>query len=409
MRQLKITNIVWGIVLLVLVILSIHYAYISADAPYYLSISRDISNGIIPFKDVKSIYAPLMMYLNSIIFKIFDNPEYHYFLLFQYFIILVSATFLYLICKKLNVNFWRSIFISLFLFITVLSSDGNYINLEVYIMMFVFISFWLLINKNYFWTGVFLALGFFSKQYGILNFLPFLFLVLIYHKYHYKNLINFLFGALVPLLLFLVYFVLIEDVSFISLLEQLSGKGYVSGEAYAQTSMASAKSLFSILAGSKVFILLLIPLFFLKIKPLKNKIDAVLILGIAVNLIPAFIQNFQHYFILTYPYIFILMARNYKNFDKRFLLVLNIMLVIISVLLFLRIFRYKDVYDEQLRVSEKFKVEYPIGSKVFLSGGIRYLYILNDYHNPALDQMGYAYDFYPDEDFKKEYDVLSLE
>ncbi|WP_155827763.1 hypothetical protein [Gillisia sp. JM1] len=233
-------------------------------------------------------------------------------------------------------NLWRSIFLSLFLFITVLSSEGGYINLEVYIMMFVFISFWLLMNKYFFWTGLFLSLGFFSKQYGLLNFLPFLLLVLIYHKYQYKNFINFLSGALVPLLLFLIYFVLIQDVSFLSLLEQLNGKSYINGKSYGQTGMASSKSLFSILAGSKVFTLLLILLFFLKIKPLNNKIDAVLILSVVVNLIPVFIQNFEHYFILSFPYIFILITRNYFQ-------VSNVVLVLISDFLFLRLFRYKEV------------------------------------------------------------------
>jgi len=37
------------------------------------------------------------------------------------------------------------------------------------------------------------------------------------------------------------------------------------------------------------------------------------------------------------------------------------------------------------------------------------LYILNNYHNPVLKEVGYAYDFFPDEDFRKKHTVLSLE
>ncbi len=400
MRLLRTYNIFWIVVLLCLIFLSVFYAYISADAPYYLAISRDISNGLVPFKDINSMYAPAMMYLNSTIFIIFDDPGYHYFLAFQYVMILLSSGFLYLICWKLDIDKLKSAFLALFLFISVLSSDGIYINLEVYILLCVLLSFWFLINKQFFWTGIFLALSFFSKQYGILNFLPFFLLVGVYHGFEKKHLLNFIVGAALPLLAFLVYFLLIENVSFLHLIEQLSGSGY------GQSGVSSKKSIFSLIAGFKVFLMLIFPLLFLRINPFRDKIDGILIIGIMVNLIPVLIKNFPHYFILTYPYIFMLMARNYKNFDKRFLLASNLMLVIISVLLFLRIFRYKDVYEEQLTVAEKYKNEYPVSSEVFLSGKIRYLYILNDYHNPVLKEVGYDYGFSPDEDFKKKYPVL---
>ena len=382
--------------------LSIHYSFISADSPYYISIARDISNGLVPYKDINSIYTPAMMYLNSIIFRIFDDPRYHYFLVFQYVLILLSSGLLYLISRNLSLDKWKSAFLTLFLFIAVLSSDGTEIILEVYILLCVLFAFWFLINKQFFWTGIFLALSFFSKQYGILNFLPYFLLVGVYHGFKKKYLINFILGATIPLLAFLVYFLLFEKVNSFDLIKQLSGSGY------GQSNVSSSKSFFSLIAGFKVFLLLIFPLFFLRINPFKNKIDGILIIGILVNLIPVLIQNFPHYFILTYPYIFILMARNYKNLDKRFLLVANLMLVIISVLLFLRIFRYKDVYDEQLRVAEKYKNEFPVSSEVFLSGKIRYLYILNDYHNPVLKEVGYDYNFSPDEDFKKKYLVLEL-
>ncbi len=403
MRLLKTYNTFWIIVLLCLVFLSIFYAYISADAPYYLGISRDISNGFVPYKDILSLYAPLMMYMNSLLYVFLDAPAYHYFLIFQYFLIFISTGILYLIGKKLDLSNSTSIFLSLFLFITVLSSDGIYINLEVYILLCVLLSFWFLINKQFFWTGIFLALSFFSKQYGILNFLPFFLLVGVYHGFEKKYLIKFIVGATIPLLVFLIYFLVIQNVPILNLIEQLSGKGY------GQQKISTPKSIFSLIVGFKVFLLLVFPLFFLRINPFKNKIDGILIIGILVNLIPILIQNFPHYFILTYPYIFILMARNYKHFDNRFILVSNLMLIIISVLLFLRIFRFKDVYDEQLRVAEKYRNEYPVSSEVFLSGKIRYLYILNNYHNPVVKEVGYAYDFYPGEDFLNKYPVLKLD
>lgn len=403
MKLLRISNIIWTFVLMTLLFLSIFYSFISADAPYYLSVARDLSNGLILFKDILNSYTPVMMYLNSVVFRIFDDPGYHYFLIFQYVIILMSSGFLYLICRRLDLDKLKSTFLGLFLFIAVLSSDGNYINLEVYILLFVLLSFWFLKNKQFFWTGIFLALSFFSKQYGILNFLPFFLLIWVYHGLEKKHLRNFVIGAILPLSLFIIYFLIIENVTFISLIKQLTGSGY------GQKGIASTKSLFSILAGSKVFLLLIFPLFFLRIKPLKNRIDAILILGIIINLIPVAIQSFQHYYILTFPYIFVLIARNYKNLDRNFFVVSNLSLILISTLLFLRIFRYKDVYKEQIKIAKKYEVNFPVGSNVFLYGEIRYLYILNNYHNPVLSEIGYSYLFKPDEDFREKYTVLQLE
>ena len=261
MKLLRISNIIWTFVLVVLIYLSIVYAYISADSPYYLSLARDISDGLIPYKDIFNSYTPAMMYLNSIIFKFFDNPGYHYFLVFQYVVILISSGFLYLICRKIDLDKLKSAFLGLFLFIAVLSSDGSDIILEVYLIFCVLLSFWFLINKQFFWTGIFLALSFFFKQYGILNFLPFFLLVGLYHGFDKKYLIKFIVGAIIPLLAFLVYFLLIENISFMKLMEQLSGSGY------GQSGISSAKSIFSLIAGFKVFLLLIFPLFFLKINP----------------------------------------------------------------------------------------------------------------------------------------------
>ncbi|GAB2770432.1 hypothetical protein GCM10010465_15350 [Actinomadura fibrosa] len=102
-----------------------------------------------------------------------------------------------------------------------------------------------------------------------------------------------------------------------------------------------------------------------------------------------------------------LMVRNGQDISKNFLYVSNISLTVICLMLFLRILRYKNVYEEQMDEAVKFRVEYPVGSTVFLSGPIRYLYILNNYKNPVLKQVGYDYSFHPDDDFRKKYEVIS--
>lgn len=400
MRRLKFFTILWGLVLVLLIILSIAYAFISTDAPYYLSMARDVSRGYVPYKDIFSSYTPVMMYMNSIVHLLTD-PSYHLFLIFQYTITATAVGFFYMIARKEGLSKSLSVFLSLFLFIAILSSDGTYINLEIYVILFVFIAYYLLIKRNLFWCGFFLALSFFSKQYGILNFLPFFLLIIGFYGFNKNYLMKFIAGGILPLVLFLIYFVLLEQVALTDLALQLTGSGY-DGEI-----MELETTWFRFLAGAKVFLLLLLPLVMLIRNIRCDKINIFLILGILVNLLPLYVVTVSHYFILTFPYVFVLMARNLNLSNKRFFWISNFMLVIIAGLLFTRIYKYNDVYEEQLELAAEMQKKYPVGSDVFLYKHFRFLYILNDYQNPVLEEVGYRYGFEPDEDFKKRYNVLA--
>ena len=403
MKLYRLTNYFWGIVLFLLLISSVYFAYISTDAPYYLSMARDISNGFVPYKDIFTSYTPVMMYLNSLVNLLKDNPPYQLFLGFQYLIISVSVGFFYKIIRKEGLKKTLAVFLSLFFFIAILSSDGTYINLEVYVIFFTFIAYYLLIIKRFFWCGFILAFGFFSKQYGIFNFLPFLLLIYAYNGNNKKYIIKFICGGLLPLLLFIIYFVLYKGVELVSLISQLTGSGYD------QEMIELKTTWFRFLAGAKIFILCLIPLVFLRVNPLKNKINAILLLGIIVNLIPLYIQTVSHYFLLSFPFIFILIARNLNLPKKRFLVASNLVLILITGLLFSRIYKYREVYYDQVELAIETSKEYPVGSEVFLYKHYRFLYILNDYRNPVLEEIGYRYGFEPDDEFKEEYEVLAVE
>ena len=403
MRLLKFSNFFWGIVLALLIILSIAYSFISTDAPYYLSMARDVSRGFVPYRDIFTSYTPVMMYLNSFVHYFTGDPSYQLLLAFQYAVIAIGVGFFYQICRKEKLGKKSSVFLSLLLFIAILSSDGTYINLEVYVILFTFIAYYLLIKKQFFWCGVFLALGFFSKQYGIFNFLPFFLLIIAYHGYNRRHLGKFILGGLLPLLVFLTYFVIIGQVEVTDLVLQLTGSGYDVEMIELETTW------FRFLAGSKIFLLLLVPLFFSGIKPFRNNIDIILIIGILVNFLPLYIQTVSHYFLLTFPYVFLLMARNLNLLSKRLLVMSNLTLIVTAGLLFVRIYKYRDVYSEQLELAAETSKEYPAGSDVFLYKHFRFLYILNDYRNPVLEEIGYRYGFEPDNEFKKRYKVLSVE
>ena len=398
---LKATNYFWGIVLLVIIVLSIVWGYISTDAPYYLSVARDISRGSIPYKDIYLSYTPVMMYLNSLIYFVFSEMSYFISLGFQYFIIAISSLMIFKFSYKEFSDIKTAIFLALIFFISVLASDGTYINLEVYVILFVFLAYWFYLKKRFFLCGFLLALSFFSKQYGLFNFLPFFLLILVITGYKKSYLFRFILGGLIPLFIFIIYFVFIAEVPYKDLILQLTGAGYD------QEMLELETTWFSFLAGAKIFILLLIPLFLLGRKLIKDKINAVLILGILVNLIPLYIQTVSHYFVLSFPYIFLLLTRNLDDSNKKFNLGTNLVLLIIAGLLFARLYRYREVYKEQQKLAVEIEKEYPVGSEVFLYKHYRFLYILNDYKNPVLQEVGYRYGYYPDKEFREEYEVLA--
>jgi hypothetical protein len=400
MKLLKISDLIWFGILSAAVFLSLQNAFISADAAYYIPVARDISDGLIPYKDIRSSYTPIMMYLNSVIFYVISNPDYHIFLVFQYLVIISSLGFLYFICIKLKLDIPRTIFLLLFIFISILSSEGTFINLEVYVFLFVVISFWFLLKENFFWSGVFLSLSVFSKQYAILNFLPFGMLLIYHYGSHKKYMTYFVLGASLPVFLFFFYFSVLENVPLNSLIKQLSGGSYAS------SGVTAEKSFKWLLIDAKVFILMILPFFFMKRDFFRSGLSKILIVGILVNLIPLTIQNFQHYFILTFPYIALLLAYNKEDITPRFFTVANFSLILISMFLFARIERYKDNGDVQKNISQKYIKEYPVGSEVFLDGHIRFLYILNDYRNPVVSKIGYSFGFVPDSAFRTKYQVL---
>ena len=382
--------------------LCLKFSFISSDAPYYLSVSRDIAKGLVPYKDIYLSYTPLMMYLNASLFLLSEDLSYNFFLLFQVLIIIISL-FIYLkiIIESFQLSGSSSFFLTLVLGIAILSSDGNYINLEVYSILSVLAAIYFYKNQNFFFTGFFLGVSFLFKQYGILNFAPFILLIFSANtKILYRILLVGL-GGVLPVLLFLIYFVFLEKVELISIIEQLSGVKYI------QYATGKSQSFYNWILGAKVFLILFIPIvIFLRSKLVKRG-NLPWLIGILIFLIPTILQSFQHYFINTLPYIFVLLAANWKPnlpaISKSLILGSLIMVLILNI----RLVRYKDVYTRQVYLSELMQSYLPKGSSVFLNGGVRFLYFLNKYDNPMKEKIGYSYFHFLDTEHFKNIKILS--
>lgn len=402
MNDIRRNTFFWGLILGLLMVSGILFSPFSGDAPYYLSTARDISHGLVPYRDINLSYTPLMMYLNAIIWFVVSQPHYSAFIIFQYLIILCSAFILYKIALRMSLSKAKATFISIFFSICILSSDGHFINLEVYSILFVLLSYLSLIQKRFLLCGFLLALTFFCKQYGILNFIPFLLLLVFAEGFKFKPILQFCIGGIIPLLFFIGYFCVVKETAFQNLLMQLTGQGY------GEKNIAETKTLFGFLNGAKVFILMLVPLCFYKFNPFTNTMRMALVIAILVMLLPVAVQSFQHYFLNAFPYIAILLITLWKQDEIQWRPV-HVSLAIVSVLLILRIVNHAEKRETQRIIAEVLSKEYPKGSIIYLKGTINYLYISNDYSNPVLKDVGYSYIFKTSREFLKNHTVLSFD
>ena len=370
------------------------FTWISADAPFYLAIARDLSEGQVMYKDFINVYTPLMMEINSLLYKVIVHPSYSVFILFQIGVILSQAVLFFLLIRNIvKLDLIVSLIVSCAFILAVLSSDGNYINLEVYSAFFVIAAFFFVLqDKYYFISGVLLELSFLCKQYGVLNFIPFALFVLLHERLtaqRIKKIAYLASGGLLVLFAFLFFYVVVQEVPFESLIAQLTGKGY------AKMATNKEKRLSSFLLGGKIlfFFLPVLILHFVKHRHL-SKVLIFALTGIVVNLLPMMLQFMQHYFINTFPYLFLCIAYILKDSASRTQFVLIACAALVSgVLLIDRIFRYRGNKAKQLAEASEVKKYLPPGSRVFIYGPLRHLYFLNNYHNPFAKTIGYNFAF----------------
>lgn len=302
-----------------LIYFNINY-WITADAPVYLSYARDISEGQILYKNLICSYTPLVIYINSIFFSFFEF-NYQYFIIFQYFIILLSSFFLFRLAINLGKNLNESVFITLLFLLTVFCCDGTEFILEPYLLLFSFCSILCIYKEKYFFSGIFIALSFLSKQYGLIYFPVFLILLYYEKKLNVKSFINYSLGFLIPQIVFLLFIVFYTGVSAESLISQLLGKQYDFDSSTFEV------GLLQYFLGGKVLISLILVYFF----SIKIKRDYYLLfIMLFLTLIPTFIKTYQHYFLITFPIFFLIWLKGQLKMLRLFNYILIIFMIAIN-------------------------------------------------------------------------------
>lgn len=394
---------------LIAIIFSYVFLYIGADAGFYLPISRDISQGLVVYKDIYSGYTPLMMYFNALVYYIFPNANFYILNLFHYLIIFLNGLVFYLYLVKRNFEIKHAKIYGFLLIVSIITCEGRFINLEIYVTLFVFLAFYFLELKKYFLVGIFISLSVLSKQYGILNYIPFIILIYYTSNKTLKSIIHFFIASILVAFIFIGYFVFINGINFYDFLFQLIGVG----TNYAKTDRVGFfVELISYIKSAKIFWLLLIPIFINYYENIKKTITQisifykVLILGFIINLLPTLVTHWAHYFILIFPYLFILIAFHTTDIKREINFSVFGLLFILNSYLIVRTYIDIPLKNEQTSMSIETAKKYSKNTKIFLRGKTRFMYITNGYINPVRENIGYDFLYIPDQEFKNKYIVI---
>lgn len=303
-----------SVFLLVAYLLAAFRSYVNADAGYYLGTVELIHQGYVPYRDFSLGYTPLFFYALQIPRMFMGTyPVYYGYMLFLYLIVFADALLMALIVRKTTKSVklaWLSglVFLVLYYYL-----EGVYFILEAFSVCFGLASIIVLWGeKSTFWrmflAGLFSALSFLSKQYGLL-FAGVIGIMLLLSDNTWKkklwNCLSALLGFCTVIALFFLLFFTVglrPD----ELVEALSGSGY-GGQSVNMYIEGVARSV-------RLFpFLIFIPCLFI----CKNKNNTTIIIGCLVGLLMASLQFyfnvFSHYFIYMIPFVLVLNALLWKK------------------------------------------------------------------------------------------------
>lgn len=284
--------------------------FIGADASYYLGATEFIYNGKIPNKDFLLSYTPLSFYIMLIPRAFMGSmPSYTVFLLVLYIFLYASA----FLTSAIVYKFTKSKILFLFsFFLYILYAyllEGIYYGLESFSTFFGMLSLYILFkdevknNCNLILIGVFSAMAFASKQYG----LGFIGLVGLYTLFYSKSKIKdllFIGIGFVSILFMILLFFILEGVDIHNLIVYISGGSY--GERTANYYLKGLQLMFSPKNG--IALIWLVPILTVFLVKNKNfKIIFISLIAIVAFSLQFYFQVFPHYLLFIIPFVVIIL------------------------------------------------------------------------------------------------------
>jgi hypothetical protein len=129
-----------------------------------------MTKGWLPYRDIAIAHTPLMLFNLAIFLKIFGTGILQL-KIFTWLLILSLDGIIFVIVRKLwNI---KTAFLSVMAYgLWMLFYDGNGLWFDLYMGFMAFLSFYFAKKKNWFWTGIFWALAFISKQTAVWFLIP---------------------------------------------------------------------------------------------------------------------------------------------------------------------------------------------------------------------------------------------
>jgi hypothetical protein len=362
---------------------------IGIDGGYYLSIGRDIYQGRLNFFETVNLYTPIGILLFSIPYFFTSNFYILSLIILVAFqilnSILVFKTLEFLGFKGNKIKIISLIYLSYSLLL-----DGSSIILEPIQIFFALISVNFVLRKNFFLSGLFIFLSFFTKQYSLV-FIPAFAIYILKSPKIFINTTKFFIGFVLPI--GLAYVLFFKNYDFEYYILRLLGKDILMPKHIIQTGIN-----YSFITFIKMFsfILFFFPLVFIWILNFNLKKISVNILFFILIFSSSFLifyfASYPHYFQLILPWgiiLFVLfMADNLNQFQFK----LGGTYVLLTVMFFsiYTIWNRANNYINQKKLTKKLEVFIPKNSIVLFEDNFIPHYIYGSYYSSNLRFIGYS-------------------
>ena len=369
--------------------------FLGTDAAgYYIIAGRDvILDGKTLYRDMNCSYTPIAILFNSLPYFFNNSPGYSYFLIpidIVYWLVIIVF---FGILRIHNLGIKVSVIFSLFFGMLLLNFEASFPLLELHVVLFTLIAYYLIqlsfVTSNRLFlvlAGLSSFLAFWSKQNGLLiMFSFFIYLLVVYRiKSGTKKYLWILSGFLVPVIVLIIYYnFIIDDFSVYQLMKRIvliDDSIKVTG--FGLNLNTFILSLFYFFTRNIFFLFSLILFFTFHYKS-KTLLSNCLIALISFSVL--FQAHYLHYYLLIIPFTFLFSILIYNHssdkIKKYFLLCFVLSFLFLLRPLAANIFSYNKIYnlrDDLYKESLQLIEAVPKGSKVFLFSDPRF-YFLCDY------------------------------
>lgn len=404
MNMWKSIVILSFVLFFILTIIGFFYAVIGMDAGYYLSISRDLSQGVKIYKELYTEYPPIAMYFLSLPYFVSANPVYELFYLIYYLFILMSAFILFKTLIMESISKKMAFVAALIFIIIMLLQGGIYINLEPFCVFFMLLAYYFFKKKinllNSICCGIFLSFAFLSKQYGILLMFPFLLFILLDNSpfiKRIKRIVFVLLGFIIPIFMLSLKYYILDGCTLFEAFTFFIPKGLLTPRAGKITGYNY--SIFGLgLTLIKMYLgLYLIPVIVILRQLVINKGRKILSLELSMIIImhiPLLFAYNWHYFQLITPWILLLSFQYLTEQDFNFSLK-KAFLLIVSILLMIHVSFIAFSYLRNRQRSEQYYISSQISKIVPKNSNVRttlpWIYFTCKLNPTFREEIGYLF------------------